>query len=313
MLKKITTFIVLSHLASAELSFLYEGYCYGKEIPHNYYSLVTHNRKAIIQTEKRYAVIRVLNEGASQVQIHDIDFEISPEERSKEEAVFRGLSYHIIRRTTTHHSFRPKETYRIFVPIPNCLKSGSGKIIVCSGQGVDDSYKQMVSSIEILHSQHHNVRFSSCEYGGLESRLQRTEDGQYTLNLHASGDNLTYFMYHRVLDTPMAIVYLPKENNNRNVGWFGYDEFSSSSVLRAALMPGDSIISAPQYIFTEDDWLEREDESSGDRRMPVPLVRCEDLVIIAQDFGMLNTGESEDEPDLNLEAPELMNENITIP
>ena len=59
--------------------------------------------------------------------------------------------------------------------------------------------------------------------------------------------------------------------------------------------------------------MEREDESSGDRRMPVPLVCCEDLVIIAQDFCMLSTGESEDEPDSNLDAPELMNENITIP
>lgn len=306
MFKKLIAIILLVGAAAAEVTFHYEGYCFGKEIPRNYYSLITRERKAVILKEKAYAVVRVTNKTQSDINIGDMKFDISEEEEKIENKPFAGYRYYC--KTTGHHCVKPTESYRIFVPIPESKLHGRGKIEAYVYRQINEEDEKVDICTENPLSQKCELVLSEPCYEGLESSLSFFSGVEYTLKLCAVGTAPTYFMYDTLFEISIAIVGANQGKNNRKVGRFGHFEFPCEHVKRAILLPGDQIISTAP-VFTDSIWLEGYD---GERE-GIDLVSCKDVDIIAQDYGMLNEGESEDELELNLEEPVLLNENITVP
>lgn len=291
MIIKLIVYVILSNFAMASLLFEYEGDCKGENIPKNYYSIITQYRNAIIDDEKLYTVINVKNTDKESAYIHDIRF-ITNHEEEKESS--SGKFYHVISKTTTHHIVRKGESYRIFVPIPKSLHNLSAILLVniSKYENLDDEIQKHY--IQIQKNTRKIITFQEAKYEGLESSIMLTHDMQYELSLRAVGENPTYFMYHRVLETPMAIVCSSMGQNNRKVGWFGFCDFTKNHVVNAILLPGDTVNSIG-YIFTNEAWLEGA-ASEGKNRVDIsPLVRCKDLIIIAQDYGMLHTDSSDEE------------------
>ncbi|MBR5890206.1 MAG: hypothetical protein IKY92_09215 [Akkermansia sp.] len=291
MFKKIIAIVLTAGVAFAEVVFNYEGYCYGNEIPRNYYSLITRERNVVIQKNKTYAVVRVMNKNQDDIYIYDMKFDITKEDERIENSVFGKFNYYC--KTTGHHIVKALESYRIFVPIPESMYHRSGKIVVdisCCG---NSNREYMDICIDSLLSRRCSLKLSTPSYGGLEASIRLSSDNQYELKLSAVDAHPTYFMYHRRLETPMAILCSDKGKNNCKVGWFGYDDFCKDYVVKAVLLPGDSIISTA-YVFTQDVWLEGDDAACENSQNTV-LIRCEDVDIIAQDYGMLGCEEIKDD------------------
>lgn len=301
MFNKFITVILLASVAVAEVTFDYEGYCFGKEIPRNYYSLITRERKAEIQKEKPYAVVRVTNKEGGDVYICEMKLNIKEKEKKKEDMVY-GRYYHYCK-TTGHHLVKASESYRIFVPIPESAYCSSGKIVAEVSRQRNEENINEVICIEKPLEQRCKLMLSMPRYEGLESSITRTTDNQYELRLQAVGTAPTYFMYHKLLEIPVAIVSSNQGKNNRKVGWFGYDEFCKEYVVKSVLLPGDRII-ATAHVFTQGIWLEGDDAVIENSEAKSILVRCEDVDVIAQDYGMFGCDEIKEESlsiDLELE------------
>ena len=230
MFKKLIAIILLVGAAAAEVTFHYEGYCFGKEIPRNYYSLITWERKAVILKEKAYAVVRVTNKTQSDINIRDMKFDISEEEEKIENKPFAGYRYYC--ETTGHHCVKPTESYRIFVPIPESKLHGRGKIEAYVYRPINEEDEKVDICTENPLSQKCELVLSEPCYEGLESSLSFFSGVEYTLKLCAVGTAPTYFMYDIWFDISIAIVGANQGKNNRKVGRFGHFEFPCEHVKR---------------------------------------------------------------------------------
>lgn len=298
MLNIIIILLALTGIASANIVLSYEGDCLGKDIPRNYYSLVDqYMMQALIQKDRFYAVIRVNNTGKYSALIEEMDFEMSSEERSIEKSVFLSGPPFITRETTVLHVVKKDESYCIFVPIPNSVSSASGKIKAEILWLESDKNKENYY-LEIPYSQRKKATISSPKYEGLETSLRLTQASKYILKLKAVGESPTYFMYHRLIETPMAIICADLGNKNQKMAWFANDVFIKGHVVNSVLLPGDTIYSTPHPVFSDYIWLEGDDSPEIHPKRKQSLVSCKDVIIIAQDY-MNWCDVSEDESDTN--------------
>lgn len=279
MLKKLIIAMLMVYNAIAELNITYEGDCMGRDIPGQYYSIISSiDRKAIIKNQRLYAVVRVENQDEKRWFISSLKFKMTPTEKRADNAFYDKYQIHDYK-TETCHRVRPGESYRIFVPIPDSVRNCDGKILADLLYG-ETEHKER--EIIIPYNQRKQVSYGIAEYAGLETELRPTKKNQFILKLRNSGTTPTYFMYDRLTGTPVAVVCSNKGRNKREHGLFGPFLFGREHTVRAILFPGDRLVSPPNDIFCrESEW-----ERDGMVKFPVPY---DDLIIIAQDYYMFDT------------------------
>lgn len=239
----------LINVVNAGLEYTYEGDCLGRDIPENYFSLISSDRRAIeINKDELYAVICVKNKTKSSVYV-SMEFVVPYWERIKiTEALLkrrseRGLTGINSVFIASHHAFFSGDIYRIFVPIPlSCMEKDS-EIRIRVNHGSGDEKLEPTAMLSVPLSSRHRIAYPAPEYSGImvSARMRDLCFGDITLRCRGKAPSL--FVYSRSAERP-AVLFIIKKKRGGNlavISDYDIDDVEDSKLVQATLLPGDEV------------------------------------------------------------------------
>ena len=244
---------IFANVVNAGLEYTYEGDCLGRDIPENYFSLVSSDKRVHeINKDELYAVMCVKNKTKSSWCV-SMEFETPLWEREKirETILKRGkergvIDFYLYRVFVSRsHYFFPGDAYRIFVPIPlSCINKDS-KIRISSDLVSGEEESTSTTIFRVPLSSRRRIAYPAPEYSGImvSARMRDLCFGEITLRCRGRAPSL--FVYSRSAERPAVLFIVQKKrgDNLAVISDYDIDDVEDSKLVQATLLPGDEVAS----------------------------------------------------------------------
>ncbi|MBR1981500.1 MAG: hypothetical protein IKA23_01960 [Akkermansia sp.] len=222
------------------------GYCYGKQIPPDYYTIKAPYPAIQIADDAVYICVSVYNiSNDSIISVRNGSFTVAAGSAFSNVNDDCFIEEGVI--------MYPGARYCFFIRIDK-IPTTSSTFSLWSRFNVnyiDGKHK----TIE-LHTRCygiHQIEFPEDIDGLLKASLIRAEEEKemYIVRLECADENSAYLLYDTMMDTPVIVVEQKTKSGCKLLGYYG-SEPKNNTVVRVCIFPGDVMISKPQEIWKYD-------------------------------------------------------------
>lgn len=228
------------------------GYCYGKQIPPDYYTIMTPYPSIEISNDAVYICVRVSNiSNDSIVTVRNSSFTVAP-----------GSAFSSVNNDCfIEEGIRmyPGARYCFFIRIDK-LPMVSSAFSLCSKFDVnytDGKYKTIEQHIRC--SGINRIEFPTDMNGILKASLiqAEVEKEMYIVRLECATNDSAYLLYEVMRDTPVVVIGENSKIGYKLLGYYGSGP-QNNTVVRVCIFPGDVMISEPQEIWKYDNFTNKD-------------------------------------------------------